>query len=389
MKVLFISPSFYPATYYGGPIFINRAFCDSLATIPHVQVEVLTTDSDGPRRVGAAAVRSVATNYAITFCRRMLPPDIAPGLLLRLPQMIRAADVVHLNGVYSFTTLPTLALCRLMQKPVVWSTLGALQRWQGTGRPRLKKVWEKLCNALCTPQQVLLHATSEAEKSESLDKIPSAAAMILRNGIAIPEINRRGDHRTGDALRLLYIGRLHPIKGIENLLQALKLVKQNFTLSICGEGEVAYQSRLRSLTHDLGLEERVQFRGPVNGEEKDRQFGEADLCIAPSFKEAFCTVVLESLARGVPVIAGRGTPWQRVEEIGCGWWVSNEPAALSAAIDNSGSMPLKEMGKRGRAWMEREFSWAEVANEMVVHYQNMIDQNRRKETERATVPKAA
>src|SRR2546423_3558252 len=180
MKVLFISPSFYPATYYGGPTFINRDLCQTLSA-GGVELQVLTTDSDGPRRridLNDSFLRE--PDYEITYCRRIFRPDIAPGLLLRLAKMIRRADVVHLNGVYSFTTLPTLALCKLMRKPVVWSTLGALQRWQGTRRRGIKTVWEKLCNSLCTTQRVLLHVTSEEEKIESLEKIPRAGAVEVR-----------------------------------------------------------------------------------------------------------------------------------------------------------------------------------------------------------------
>jgi hypothetical protein len=50
MKILFISPSFYPAFHYGGPTFINRSLCDALGKTEQLQMEVLTTDSDGPRR---------------------------------------------------------------------------------------------------------------------------------------------------------------------------------------------------------------------------------------------------------------------------------------------------------------------------------------------------
>src|SRR5262252_10059143 len=118
MKVLFVTPSFYPATFYGGPTFVNRAFCDALAKDEAVELRVLTTDANGPNRIDLTSVEAAAV-YEVNYCRRRLPPDIAPGLLRRLPKMIRWADVVHLNGVYSFTTIPTLALCRLMRRPVV------------------------------------------------------------------------------------------------------------------------------------------------------------------------------------------------------------------------------------------------------------------------------
>ena len=221
-----------------------------------------------------------------------------------------------------------------------------------------------------------MHVTSEEEKAESLEKIPNASAFILRNGIDIPALDRPARDHRGDILRLLYIGRLHPIKGIENLLTALTMVKSNVQLSICGEGEPEYEVRLRALVAELNLAAIVQFHGRVDGELKERHFRDADLCVAPSFKEAFCTVVLESLARAVPVIASQGIPWQRVTEKGCGLWVGNEPRELAAAIDRSAAMPLREMGLRGRTWMEQDYSWSLVAAEMIAECGRLTDNQR-------------
>jgi len=357
----------------------------------NVQVEVLTTDSNGPgRRIDFKAARQNRTDsYAISYCRRILPPDIAPGLLLRLFGKIRRADVVHLNGVYSFTTIPTLALCRLMKKPVAWSTMGALQRWEGTTRKEMKYWLERICNSFCEPGRVLMHVTSEEEKAESLEKIPNASALILRNGIDIPKLNRATRVHRGPVLRLLYIGRLHPIKGIENLLTALTMVKGSVRLAICGEGEPGYEARLRSLVTELNLTRMVRFHGRVDAELKEQHFHDADLCIAPSFKEAFCTVVLESLARAVPVIASHGIPWQRVAEKGCGLWVGNEPQELAAAIDRAAGMPLADMGLRGRAWMEQDYSWSRVAGEMIEEYERRLENLRSKQVKVVTTPETA
>ena len=370
MKVLFVSPSFYPAFHYGGPTFINRSLCDALAGVSGVEVEVLSTDANGPGcriDLNSPEVAEI-TSYRVEYCRRVLRPDIAPGLLLRLPGTIRRAEVVHLNSVYSFTTIPTLALCWFMNKPLMWSTMGALQRWEGSTRQRTKAVWERLCNVFCRPDRVLMHVTSDEEKAESLGRVTRAGAVVIRNGIDLPPIAEAVPRRSGDSLRLLYIGRLHPIKGIENVLRALTLVKTEFRLSICGAGDVQYEAKLKALVEELGLVRAVTFYGRVDGAAKEEQFRQADLCIAPSFKEAFCTVLLEALARSVPVIASRGVPWEKIEAKGCGLWVSNEPEDLAKAIDHAAGLNLSEMGQRGRAWMESEYSWSQVAEETVAEY---------------------
>jgi glycosyltransferase involved in cell wall biosynthesis len=388
IKVLFVSPSFYPATYYGGPTFVNKGLCDALAANADVELRVLTTDSNGPRaRVRNEAQRANG-NYQTIYCRRLIQPDIAPGLLLRLFGMIRRADVVHLNAVYSFTTIPTLAVCWLLKKPVVWSLHAALQTWPGKEPTKLKRTWKKVCDFFCDRRRVLLHTVSPREEAESTRAISRARSVVVQYGIEVPPSESRDDKQPGP-MRLLFLGRLHPIKGIENLLHALPLTKENATLDVCGEGDEAYEAKLRSLVFELGLADRVRFRGSVAGEVKRQCFAQTDLCIVPSFTEGFATVVAEALAHGLPVIASNGTPWQEIEEKGCGLYVNNEPRELAAAIDRAAAMPLNEMGERGRAWMEREFVWEHVVVQMIDQYRMLRCREPREETETATCPKAA
>jgi len=190
-------------------------------------------------------------------------------------------------------------------------------------------------------------------------------------------------------LRLLYIGRLHPIKGLENLLHAMITATANTTLDICGEGEPSYDALLRSRVAELGLGERVRFHGAVTGSEKEIRFREADICVVPSFKESFGAVVTESLARAVPVIAGQGTPWREVERVGCGMWVSNEPAGLARAIDQAAAMPLGEMGMRGREWMKRDFSWDHTAAKILDLYRSLLVEPQSEDCKVIADPKAA
>jgi len=219
---------------------------------------------------------------------------------------------------------------------------------------------------------VMLHVTSEPERVASLERVKCASAVVISNGIELPAPNGNQRPRTDGGLRLLYLGRLHPIKGIENLLQAMATMTNGMTLSICGEGEADYQARLKSLAGELELNRRVTFHGRVDGEAKEQQFAEADLCVVPSFTENFCNVVAESLARGVPVIASKGTPWARVTEVDCGLWVDNDPQTLAGAIRQAQAMPLREMGERGREWMQKDFSWPNVATQMFQQYETLI-----------------
>jgi glycosyltransferase involved in cell wall biosynthesis len=173
----------------------------------------------------------------------------------------------------------------------------------------------------------------------------------------------------GGILRLLYIGRLHPIKGIENLLFAVKALSgEKLILSIYGEGDETYSIRLRQLVRHMHLDRCVTFRGHVEGAEKTAAFAQADVCIVPSFTENFGMVVAEALGHGVPVIVSKGAPWADVEKHNCGLWVENAPVELASAISCMRNKSMQEMGVRGRNWMKERYAWNVISAKMLSVY---------------------
>src|SRR5207244_7003018 len=132
------------------------------------------------------------------------------------------ADVVHLMAVYSFPTIPTMAACRMLGRPLVWSPRGMLQRWEGMKRPYLKTLWESVCR-ITAPKRIMLHATSEEEAKESAKRLPGVDTVVVPNGVEIPETISPPNAQS--ARRFIYLGRIHPKKGIENLLGAYKIVE--------------------------------------------------------------------------------------------------------------------------------------------------------------------
>lgn len=390
MKVLHIIPAYYPATYWGGPIYSVYGLCNALATMPGVMLKVLTTDSAGPRRSDSVKVTGYPMlypgGYEVFFCRRWWGHSLSPGLVFHLWPMIRWADVVHLTAVYSPPTIPALLICHLLGKPIVWSPRGALQRWERATKVLAKRAWEEICNALISRNSCVMHVTSKQEAVDSEARIPKARTEIIPNGVDIPEALPAREWLPCGRLRLLYLGRLHPIKGIDNLLRGLKLLEdETVALEICGSGDAAYSRCLQELAHQLGLEKCVSFRGHVDGKDKLHAFMQADLCIVPSFTENFGMVVAEALAHAVPVIASQGTPWAEVEARDCGLWVNNSPESLAEAIGCIRNKTLPEMGMRGRDWMKEEFGWAAIAGKMFGIYTDLTRNRARRRHEGETV----
>jgi len=374
MKVLHVVPSFYPAFNYGGPITSVYELCAGL--VRHgCEVSVLTTDANGLGAVLDVAKDTPVTlppGISVRYCPRIFRHSVSPQLLRQLVASMRWADLVHLTAVYNFPTFPTLAACRCLKKPLVWSPRGALQRWQNSRHPGLKTGWESVCRRLA-PRSMVLHVTSEQEAEESQARFPGISAAVIPNGVELPP---RLEHRNGSGgLRLLFLGRIDPKKGIENLLaacQSLSNAERRWSLTIAGSGDAAYTAGLVKNALNLGLREHVSFVGEVRGQAKADLFAATDLAVFPSHTENFAMVVAEALAHGVPVIASKGTPWSGVEAHGCGLWVENDSATLAAAIERMSRMPLGEMGERGRRWMEEEFTWETVAREMLRLYGKLL-----------------
>ena len=112
--------------------------------------------------------------------------------------------------------------------------------------------------------------------------------------------------------------------------------------------------------------------GHVPDEAKSRLFESTDVLVLPSYTENFGMVVAEALAHSVPVIASRNTPWARMQEIGCGLWIDNDPEELGKAIEQISEMKRSEMGQRGRDWMKRDFGWGSIAEKMCQLYTDLV-----------------
>ena len=171
------------------------------------------------------------------------------------------------------------------------------------------------------------------------------------------------------------LGRLHPIKGIETLLEACGIVGRlspDWHLYIAGTGSPSYVDFLKVKVKELGLSKQVEFVGEVFDEKKEALFAQSDVALVPSHIENFGIVVAESLAHAVPVIASKGTPWFGLETNRCGLWVDNDPESLATAIRKIRTLPLQEMGQRGREWMKKDFSWDSVSGEMLAVYRECI-----------------
>lgn len=377
LKIATIAPSYYPAHSYGGPIRSTLQLAQGLVRAG-CEVRVLTTNTAGKQHtlpVDTRREQLLPGDVRVRYTPRVLPESVAPQLLAALPEYLRWCDVVQLVGNYNFPTFPTLLAARIADKPLFWSPRGALQRWPGARKPQLKAAFERVCHALL-PRTTVLHVTSEEEGRASSERLAGTPYVVIPNGVPIPE---HPLHEPGfGVLRLGFLGRLDPVKGIPNLLAACALLPElgvtRFELNIAGGGDPAYEQTLHAQAHALRLsrEHEVRFTGALADQDKARFFASTDLLVMPSFSESFGIVAAEALAHGVPVIASRATPWAELEQHDCGRWVDNTPEAIARAIAELSQRDLRQLGERGRKLVTDKYSWDQLCMRMRESYEAAI-----------------
>ncbi|MER8479337.1 glycosyltransferase [Mesorhizobium sp. M1163] len=368
MKIIQISPLVEAEA--NGPSYSVPALCAALTRLGH-SVTLMTVSS-------APSARSFSFEY------RSYPQLGRSNQLLWSPGLARAlisdgsqADIIHNHNIWGFPPIYAAQAANRNSKPLVVAPRGtfspiALER----SRYKKKIFWtvlqrKSIMSASC------LQATSEQEFEDIRSFGLRTPIALIPNGIDVLERPILGSREAVRARRVLYLGRIHPIKGLENLLIAWDSVSRKhpaWELRLVGPDEQRHRTVLEALAKRLRLP-RVTFCGPVFGEHKTREFAEADLCILPSFSENFGMVVAEALAHAVPVITTTRTPWSGLVGEQAGWWIAPEPSAIAAALDDAFSKPagdLESMGCRGEKWMRRDFSWDAIGRSMVELYQWLL-----------------
>jgi glycosyltransferase involved in cell wall biosynthesis len=284
-----------------------------------------------------------------------------------------SGSVIHSNGLWLMPNVYPSWVARSHDVPYVVSPHGMLGAAALAFSTFKKRAFDLLLQRSALENATCFHATSFQEADEIRSYGLSAPIAVVPNGIDLPSPFPTLDSGSAVPRTVLYLGRVHPKKGLDRLIDAWARIERehpDWRLRIVGPSEGGCGQELEAQARGLSLM-RVSFEDGLYGALKDAAYREADVFVLPTLNENFAMVVGEALAAGTPVISTKGAPWRSLEEHGCGWWVDHGPEPLAAALTEAMSMPreaLAEMGARGREWMRRDFSWEYVAAEMTEVY---------------------
>ena len=220
-------------------------------------------------------------------------------------------------------------------------------------------------------------------EAQSLKKLfPQKEIAIIPNGVSLDFINakkRLGNYQNSKK-KMLFLSQINPIKGIERVLRAINSIGiekfSHWEFIIAGYENKSYKKLLLKMIDQLGLGDLVSFIGPKFGQDKIDEFDSADIMILPSFNENFGIVVAEALARGLPVITTKGTPWEELNEKKCGFWVNNNDEGIKSGLIKLLETPEKElnkMGERGRQLIQEKDLWENISIKSIKLYDWVIN----------------
>lgn len=286
-----------------------------------------------------------------------------------------AVDVIHDNGIWLPHNHRLATLARARHIPRVVSTRGMLEPWALNHKRWKKHLAWHIYQKRDLLGAAVLHATAASEAAQLGRLGLKRPIQVVPNGVNLPAA--AGPHLPTSGLRTaMFLGRVHPIKGLPLLVEAWARVRPaGWRMRVVGPQEARHRAEVEALVAQAGLTGDWDFVGALAGDAKRQAFEEASLFILPTHSENFGIAVAEALAHGLPVLTTRGAPWEALQAEGCGWWAPVSVEGLAAALTDAARRSpgeLQAMGWRGREWMRREYSWKSVAEGMRQMYEEAL-----------------
>lgn len=292
----------------------------------------------------------------------------------RIAESVSSSDVVHVHGLWRMHNIYAARSAAKAGVPLVVSTHGMLSPDALRISAQAKRLAWWVFQRGLLKSAAAIHVTSVQEQLDVTRKRVGPKVFMIPHGLDFSELEQ---HRGARKNVILFLGRIHPIKNLELLVDAWgdlsgAAVAEGWELWIVGSGEPEYVTGLRARAKAKC--QNVKFMGSISSPKKELILATASVLILPSASENFGLVVLEALAQATPVICSTGTPWQQVVDQGCGLWVEPTQYCLGAAMSWFLSQPADarcSMGRSGQVWVRNDFNLNSTVGDILALYSDV------------------
>lgn len=395
MRVLHVVPSLLPGS--GGPSRTVPELCRALVSAgthvsllsTHVSAKELTLD---PSQAPYEVMLIPAAAGTLTGARQVYET---------VRQRSGEFDLVHIHSLWNSVVTSAAAACRKTGIPYILAPRGMLSdACLHQHRYRLKRAYSWAYDRRTVEGAARLHFLNEDEARSSRSSwFRQPEYFIARNGIELNLPNStevfldRFPSLKGRRI-MLFLGRLHAIKGLDLQLQALERLAPKFpdlVWVLMGPDDGEWE-RIKGLARAANLEVHVNWVGPEMGPERFSAIAGADVLVQTSLYECQSTTVNEALAVGVPLVVTDSINYNEVQTAGAGIVVMRDADQLANAIEATLQTDDKGEAMRaaGRRFAARELAWPAIAGLVNTAYEDVMSscshRNKAPDVWRETLP---
>ncbi len=270
-------------------------------------------------------------------------------------------DVVHVHGLWDRGLPDAGRLARRTATPMVVTPHGMCSTWALRHARWKKAIYRRLVLRRLWPGSFTWHFTTDAEATEAqpLWQRTTQDSVVLPLSLDVAGIRAAASGLPGDppppraTSRAVFVGRVHPGKGVEYLVDALAHdPAAAWGLDVIGPCDDVFGQRLIERTREAGLGERATWHGPVYPPALYGMIARADALVLPSDHENFGLVAVEAVAAGIPVLlSDRVAVASKLVAAEVAALVSRQPAALAHELadwldTDAGRTRLQQMRER-------------------------------------------
>ncbi len=311
----------------------------------------------------------------------------SPALSRALQEHIKELDLLHLHQVWDYPLYAAARSAQQAGKPCLVTPHGIFsQSWRYASLK--KRVYLRWIARPFMNRAACIHALTPAEL-EGFQKVGIRVPyIVVPNGIDqnefadLPQPQEANDHwpMLRGRRMVLFLGRLSPEKGLNQLISAWKQVIREYPeaiLMMAGPDQRGYRAAVQTLAERHDLTGNIIMPGMLAGQERLLALSRGDLYVQPSLSEGFSMAVLEALACGKPCLITPGCNFGEVAEVGAGEVVEPCADALAtglARLLSRSSTERQEMGNRGRNLVLAKYTWDIIARKMLTVYRCILNQ---------------